>query len=288
MEPRTSIPLLKETSQDLLGKLNAQEGTHRHRSIRKAFNSLPLEYLFALSLDDIQALVEQLLDADAEAGVQVHLTNVEEQDFAFAFIVLPRSFFSDDLRADIRNLLRKRMDGRSIDDGVYSGNEDTVAVHYFITGVKSLSQSDSESLNEEIAQLAQPWTSRLKNELFTRFNEEEARPLYSRYREAFPSRYREETSVSRAVTDIELLEGLTEESWFTCEIFREKSDKRRGITRLRLVHSESIILSDILPVLDNLRLVVIDQYPTTIHVSGRPEAVISTYRIRAPNKCKWI
>ena len=54
--------------------------------IRKAFNSLPLEYLFALTSDDIRALVEQLLDADAEAGVQVHLTNIEEQDFAFAFI----------------------------------------------------------------------------------------------------------------------------------------------------------------------------------------------------------
>lgn len=280
VEPRTSIPILSETNRQLLEGLNAQEGTHRHRSIRKAFNSLPLEYLFALSLKDIRALVEQLLDADADAGVQVHVTTVEEQDFAFAFIVLPRSFFSDDLRADIRNLLRKRMEGRSVDDGVYSGNEDTVAVHYFVTGIKKLSQPDSDSLREEISQMAQPWTSRLKNELFTRLSEENARPLYSRYREAFPSRYREETSVSRAVTDIELLEGLTQDSWFTCEIFREKSDKRRGITRLRLVHSKSIILSDILPVLDNLGLVIIDQYPTTIHVSGRPEAVISTYRIR--------
>lgn len=279
-EPRVSVPLLREVSRGILADLNAQEGTHRHRSIRKAFNSLPLEYLFALAPNDVQALVEQLLDVDAEAGVQVHLTTNSAQDFAFAFIVLPRSFFSDDLRAEVRNLLRRRLEGRSIDDGVYSGNEDTVAVHYFITGVQQVSKEDSDSIREEIELLAQPWSSRLKNEIFTRLGEEQARPLFSRYRDAFPSRYREETSVKRAVTDIELLEGLTEDEWFTCEVFREKSDKRRGLTRLRMVHNQSILLSDILPVLDNLGLIVIDQYPTTIQVSGRPEAVISTYRIR--------
>ncbi|SVD01052.1 uncharacterized protein METZ01_LOCUS353906, partial [marine metagenome] len=202
------------------------------------------------------------------------------EQFGFAFIVLPRSYYSDDLRGEVRNLLRKRFESRSIDDGVYSGSDDTVAIHYFLTGTKSLSDPERETIRNEIEQAAQPWSARLKDELFSRLGEEKARPLYSLYRDAFPRRYREETSVARAVKDIELLEGLSEDNPFACEVFREKQDKRLGITRLRIVERKASLLSDILPILDYLGLIVIDQYPTTVTVSGRPESVVSTFRLR--------
>ena len=278
-EPKTSIPLLDVMLEKLFSQLQANRGSHRHRTIRNAFNSLPLEYIFSLQLESIRDLVEQLLDVDNETRLQVHISHDDDQAYAFVFLTLPRAHYSDELRADIRRLLKSRFKARSVDSGVYAGGAESVAVHYFLTSTTSIDDKAEEQLIEEIDQLSRPWKDRLTDELMKHFETSEARQLHSCYSGAFPRRYREETSIGRAVRDIELLEELHADGRFNCDLYREKADRRLGVTRLRLFQNQKLLLSDILPILDNLGLVVIDQFPTEVHVAGRPGSIIATFRI---------
>ena len=283
-EPKTNIPLLNVMLEKVFTQLHASRGSHRHRTIRNAFNSLPLEYLFSLDLNAVLDLVEQLLDVDKESRLQVHITKDDHQAYAFVFITLPRPHYSDELRADIRRLLQARFDARSVDGGVYAGGTESVAVHYFLTGTTSLDERSKEELVAEIDQLSRPWHERLNDELSQRFDKGHARNLHSLYCNAFPRRYREETSMARTVRDIELLEELHDEDRFNCDLYREKTDDRLGVTRLRLFQNQKLLLSDILPILDNLGLVVIDQYPTEVHIPGRPDSTIATFRLGGVQK----
>ena len=278
-EPRNAVPLLDRLIDHLYAQLKATKGTHRYRTIRNAFNSLPLEYLFALPEDHVRRLVEQVLDVDVEHRSQIHITADEAQHVAFVFVALPRSHYSDELQIDIRRLLKDRFSASAVDDGVYAGNFESVTFHYFVSGASVLDEAAQATLKVDIDQIASPWTDRLKDELVRRHGAKSARVLHAQYNEAFASRYREETSIARAVDDIALIENISKANPFDCDIYQEKADARLGITRLRMFQSDNLFLSDILPILDNFGLVVIDQFPTTVHVPGRSENIIATYRI---------
>ena len=278
-EPRTSVPLLDRVIDRLYAQLKATKGSHRYRAIRNAFNSLPLEYLFALPMEDVRKLVEQVLEVDAEHRSQIHITTDEQQSIAFIFVALPRSNYSDELRADIRRLLKERFSASAVDDGVYAGNFDSVTFHYFLTGATPVDAAGQAALKVDIDQLASPWSERLSDELVRRHGAKNARRLHTLYNDAFPSRYREETSIARAVEDMELIETIGPDNRFDCDVYQEKKDQRLNVTRLRMFQTEHLLLSDILPILDNFGLVVIDQFPTTVHVPGRNENTIATFRI---------
>ncbi|MEO1484037.1 MAG: hypothetical protein AAFU77_18150, partial [Myxococcota bacterium] len=224
-EPRTNIPLLDRVIDDLYSEMQAAKGTHRYRTIRNAFNSLPLEYLFSLSRDDVREIVERVLEADSERRLQIHISTDAEQASAFVFVALPRTHYNDELRSDIRRLLKDTFNATSVDDGVYAGDVDSVTFHYFLTGVTALNDASESLLKRAIDHLASPWGDRLMDELENRFEQPEARRLHSLYNEAFGARYREESSIRRTVSDIELLEGLAADRSFDCDVYREPSDE---------------------------------------------------------------
>ncbi len=278
-EPHTEIPRLDRKVTDLYEVIGAQRGSHLYRSARNAFNALPLEYIFGLSTEDVRALVDRIMAAENERRISVHLTADPAQSTLFAFVALPRTHYDDELRAHVKQLLKERFKASAIDDGVYAGGGESVSFHFFLSGVQAINEAEENQLRAEIEQMASPWADRLYDELRQRHGVGEARRLHELYAHAFSPRFQEETSIARAVTDIELLEALSDKG-FDCDVFREKADEPTGITRLRLYESTTLFLSNILPILDNFGLTVIDQFPTSVHVPGRPERILSTFRIR--------
>lgn len=273
-----TIPCLDRLAEELFKKYEVSEGTHRYRSIRNAYNSLPIEYLFELPLADLQQVIEQMVEGEKSGQVEVHATPTEQE--AFIFVVLPKTYYSEDLRHDVQKLLRERLSPAGSDYGTFTSDSDTMGFHFFLTGLKDAASIDWTTLLEDVKQLAHPWTERLAQAIHDRFDASEATEIERKYREAFPSRYREETSVSRAIQDIQLLEGLSPSAPFTAELFRQSDDKNLGLTRLRIFEEKPTMLSSTLPVLDNLGFEVLNQYPTSVTLTDGETRVISTFRLR--------
>ena len=97
--------------------------------------------------------------------------------------------------------------------------------HFFLTGLKAAVELDWDTLLEEVKQLAHPWSERLVQAIHEKFEAADAATIERKYRDAFLSRYRGETSVSRAIQDIQLLESLAPNAPFTAELYREGDDK---------------------------------------------------------------
>ena len=147
-----------------------------------------------------------MVEGEKSGQVEVHATPTEQE--AFIFVVLPKTYYSEDLRHDVQKLLRERLSPAGSDYGTFTSDSDTMGFHFFLTGLKDAASIDWSTLLEDVKQLAHPWTERLAQAIHDRFDASEATEIERKYREAFPSRYREETSVSRAIQDIQLLEGL--------------------------------------------------------------------------------
>jgi glutamate dehydrogenase len=279
-QPRTSVPQLRRVVERVYTQLRVSKGSHRYRTIRNAFNSLPIEYLFSLQIEDVRQTIEQMLETDADQRLHLHIVSDELQDHVLVFIALPRANYADELRTAIRQLLRATYQTALVDDGVFAGDPTSVIMHFFLTGARTLQEPEVGLLREAIEQMASPWTERLRAALAQEHGEAAGRKLHGRYGQAFSLRYRESTSIARAVRDIALLETLGKNDDFDCDFYREADDNQHHVTRLRMFQTSSVLLSDILPVLDNLGLVVIDQFPTTVQLAGGSERVVATFRIR--------
>ena len=112
-----TIPCLDRLAEELFKKYEVSEGTHRYRSIRNAYNSLPIEYLFELPLNDLQQVIEQMVEGEKSGQVEVHATPTDEE--AFIFVVLPKNYYSEDLRHDVQKLLRERLNPSGSDSGTF-------------------------------------------------------------------------------------------------------------------------------------------------------------------------
>ena len=146
-----SIPCLDGLAERLFKQYEVNEGTHRYRSIRNAFNSLPIEYLFELPSDDLQQVIEQMVEGEKSGQVEVLATPTESE--AFIFVVLPKTFYSEDLRVDVQKLLKSNLKPNSTDSGIFTSDTETMGFHFYVTGLDNAAEYDWPGLVDEVKQL---------------------------------------------------------------------------------------------------------------------------------------
>ncbi len=85
------------------------------------------------------------------------------------------------------------------------------------------------------------------------------------YQNAFPSAYRDHFSTASAQQDIALLEQLRGPDGLTCS-FSESTDQAPGRLHFKLFTTQdSLVLSDVVPILENLGMQVIGEHPYAIN-----------------------
>jgi glutamate dehydrogenase len=281
--PAGTIPMLAAVLERLVRDAGAVQGSFKHRSLRNAFNSLPIEYLFMAEYTEIAAMVERVLAADAAHTTDVFIAHDQEQGYAILFVALPRANYSDDLRRELRERLAARFGASYTDSGLFLGAHDTAILYYYLTGPAGLVLPDSEELRQEILQQARPWSERLRAalEAFPTLADRPvlANELCDRYADAFPGVYRRGTSMERVLADIALLESLTTHNPVAADLFRDADDEKSGTCQLRLYELEPLALSHVLPILHNFGLEVQDQFATRVVPRGRRARDVDTFRI---------
>ena len=100
-----------------------------------------------------------------------------------------------------------------------------------------------------------------------RLGEKHGVDLHDRYADAFPAAYRQDTSAAAAVVDIGRMEGLGDGDDLAMHLYRPL-EAAPGTLRFKLFrHGQSVTLSDVLPLLENMGVHVVDERPTRC---GRP------------------
>ena len=275
-EPSSNVPILSRALEQIFAELQATRGSHRYRAVRNAFNSLPLDYLFFLPPEDIRSVIQQILDTDADQQIHLHLTCDPDQSFAFVFVALPRADYSEELRVRTQRYLHEKFSAAAVNDGAYAGDASSVTMHYFLTGARPLPPSAINEIQTDIEQMASSWSDRLREELVGLLGDREGNKLFHHYEHAFPESYKENTSVARAASDIRILESLDSGNPFDCEVYAEEADARSNIVRIRFYETKNVLLTDLLPVLDNLGLIVHDQFTSPIQAQ-EPRGPVCRY-----------
>jgi glutamate dehydrogenase len=275
-QPCRHVPLLRRTLAEMLRNQESKAGSYRYKGIANVFDSLPTEFLFTATTAQITRLIDRVLEAEQEHEVRAHITPSAGGDGGFVLAALPRQRWSDRLRGDIERLLTETTGGRVTDHGVFVGRYQTMLVHFYLAGVRPLDADIQHEVQAAIASLATPWETRLLASLTEQFGESRATELLAKYGVAFEPIYKQMNPPGRTARDIGMLEQIENTGDVRVDVYRDA----KGRVNIRLYQAQDIILSDILPVLDDFGLIVVDQFADKVTPLGQAERTVDTFRLK--------
>lgn len=276
-KPGAEIPILRRKLARLIDSEAIVTGGYEYKSLVNAFNTLPVEYLFEAGLGGIRELLEMIVAADATREINCQVVLNDDARSAYAFIVLPKEHYTDNLRVDMQSALRGLLRSSYVDHRVYLGKFGTVALHFYLTGGEDFGHPDMDAVEETLVQIGTPWTYRLHRALENEHGENRAAELYSRYAEAFPEGYTDLSTDDDAVVDIGHLEKVAESGRLRFDMFEHPTRSDQAL--LRIYSREAQQLTAILPVVDNFGVVVLEQVAFDLRPAHVDRLTVNTLRI---------
>ena len=230
------VPILRGVLAGILQNQKAEPGSFRYKGISNVFDSLPTEFLFTATREDIANTVDLVFDSEQrkEVGVTFLMTGPFS---AFCLIAMPKSSYSEELRSDLETHVMGSLRATYSDHGLYVGRFETVLAYFYLTGVQKPDEDGLKALRSELREIATPWSAQLWQALDEERDEATADRLTEDYGRAFPESWKRATTASRAIQDIDRLEALSSSNPLSVDIFEDgDSIALRIYQSLSLIH----------------------------------------------------
>jgi glutamate dehydrogenase len=296
----SEIPIVRRRRETVLMDLAEERGSHTYKAAIAAFDSLPLELHFAFGMHEIGAAIRKVLQACEERSIEVVVLPDPQSRSFFVSVILPRTIYRENLRADISRLLVERYAVSYLDHRTSFVDDECALIHLFCTCRENIDETRLDALFGDVKLCALPWEERLDTVLLERHAPEMAYALASEYRGALPGGYRVLTPPEEACHDLAHLElirsgqATVELSYRTAPAGDHAAGARAGrpdvdaraanggtpaiepartgageLACLKIYQAERPYLTDLLPLLDEFGMRVMDARLTEVRCRSR-------------------
>jgi glutamate dehydrogenase len=202
--------------------------------------------------------------------------------FYTCLLYMPRDVYTTQLRMAIQRLLVETFEGRDSTFTTFFSESILVRVHFTIRVAPTADpEPDLERLRRRIIEMARDWTQEVRRTLIAEFGEASGARLAAAYGHAFPAGYREHNPARIAVADIRDLERLTEAAPLRLRLYRVPGEAEDRV-HLKVFHfGEPLPLSDVLPTLEHMGLVVLGEHPSVVETAAEEDREARRFSIQA-------
>jgi glutamate dehydrogenase len=289
-EHADTIPILRRKLERILHNTGAQEGSHDYKELITIFNSMPKEELFQASVEELERELQTLLSLLFADEVHVTLRPDPLGRGVSVMVILPRGRFSVEVRLRIQEMLERRLHGTVLSYYLALGAGDQARLHFYLSVPgDAAAAAEPRELEREIVQIIRSWEDRLLDALTETRPAGEAHHLVGIYAPGFSEEYRAATLPEVAVHDIDQMERMRRDGTTVSLDLRPprgrgRAEDFRGTKMLKLFMSEQrLILSEFMPILENLGLRVIEVTPFQVHGQGQPSFMIYSFAVQGPD-----
>ncbi len=267
-EAPVNIPVVRRKIELVLEKSGFAEGGHNYKELASILFTFPRDELIQASVDTLLNMTLDVLAIQERKRIRLLLRKDIYGKFLNAIVYMPRDIFNSQLRQQVHDLLVDQFDVEGSDFTTFF-SESVLARTRFVFKLSHPIDEElpTELLEKRIVQIARRWTDELQQALIESFGEEKGMRFHQRYVEAFPASYREQYSARVAVADIQRMESLnaTNADPITLSFYRSMEPTGSELKLKIFNKGSALLLSDLIPVLENLGLKVIDEYPYEIN-----------------------
>ena len=276
------IPILRLKLEQVLERDGVVPGSHDYKQITSIFDSIPREELFWSDAERLHKDIRTIMGLEQERGVRLTVRPDPLGRGLASMVIMPRDRFNADVRRDIQKYLYDKLSASHVDYQLAMGEDESqLRFHFFFTTETSHFDVDVPALERDIIELTRTWDDHLLDRLILNHGEVQGRRLADKYDAALDEAYKADVSTSAALRDIEQLEALGEAA-YSVDMLNAVDDERDDeTTLLKIYHRErTLILSSIMPMLENLGFQVLEQIAYTVRLEDESWRGIDIFRVR--------
>ncbi len=268
-----SIPVVREKVEAVLRNTGFASDSHSGKDIVTILESYPRDELFQISVEDLTNIALGILRLQERRRTSVFLRTEDYGRFVTAMIFIPRDRFSTEIRYRVEEVLEESFNPEFKEYELQLGTGSLVRLFYRLRLQKhgQAPVVDRLSLEDKIAKAVRSWGEAITDTARESMETTTARRVSSTWSEAFPASYKVQFDIQDALEDIDLLSELEqpERKGPVVSFYTPSADEDSLVSvRMKIFVDEPLLLSRILPVLQDLGLDVVDERPYELNPAG--------------------
>lgn len=267
-----SIPLLQYKADQVLKKAEFESTSHDGRALRHILEKYPRDELFQIDVPELYRICLSILRLHERQRIALYCRQDKFGRYVSCLVYVPRDRYDTRLRLKFQDILERELGGTCTN--FYSSVDDSplVRILYNI----AISQHNPKSYDVCAVETMLQVTGRVWRDALADVvhhvvpNGEDAARLILQYADAFSSDYRDRYSLHDAACDILKVETCLATRALQLDLTRSGN----GLTLKVYTIAQALVLSDILPTLENMGLRVLTEHPFAIIPQGSGHGVM--------------
>ena len=252
------IPLLREKANKIMAMADLPRDGHAYHKMMHVINSLPRDDLFQASVEELYPIVSGISQLQDKKSLRLFSRVDHYQRFVSCLVYIPRDKFNTELRIKVQNVLKDAYGGMSSGFTTEFNESEHARVHVHVRTVPGqVNEVDTAALQDKLSALMQSWSDHYQKMLLDNVGEQQANALMRRFLSYIPAAYQEQFDARTAVEDTKRLAGLSDEQPMIWHLYQSTGDASNQLHLKLYGRQDPVILSKVLPVLENFGVSVI-------------------------------
>ncbi|WP_283190804.1 NAD-glutamate dehydrogenase [Pseudomonas sp. PMCC200344] len=267
------IPYIRRKVEEIERRSGFQAKAHLGKELAQVVEVLPRDDLFQTPVDELFSTVMSIVQIQERNKIRVFLRKDPYGRFCYCLAYVPRDIYSTEVRQKIQQVLMDRLKASDCEFWTFFSESVLARVQLILrVDPKNRLDIDPDLLEKEVVQACRSWQDDYASLTVESFGEASGTNVLADFPKGFPAGYRERFAAHSAVVDMQHLLSLSEKNPLVMSFYQplgQVSGQRE--LHCKLYHADTpLALSDVLPILENLGLRVLGEFPYRLrHNSGR-------------------
>ena len=256
------VPIIRRKVEHVIARGGFGSAGHDAKALTHILESFPRDELFQASEDWLLETALGILNLQERQRIALFVRRDPLERFVSCLVYVPRERYDTNLRRKFIAILEAAFAGTLASFDVHFDSSPLARGHFIVrTRRGAVPPVDVDALEAALVEAGRSWLDQVEAVAEAAFGEGEAHDRLSRLRE-FPVGYQARTSPEQAVADLAPIDKVLAGSPLEASLHPRPGETAPG---LRLYRQDApVVLSDILPILENLGLRVIAEEPYRI------------------------
>ncbi len=272
--PRT-VPLLRWKVGHIVARSGLNPTSHDGKALLHILDTYPRDELFQAGEDALYDTAIAILNLQERQRIALFVRRDPLERFVSCLVYVPRERWDTRLRQTFAAILAEAFAGTP--SGYHLHVDDSLLARaQFLIGTTrgAVPAVDAAALEARLVEAGRSWADRVEAAAADAFGE--ARQRLRRLQQ-FPVGYQARTSPAQAIADLGPIEAVLGGSPLEASLHPRDGEVTPGLRLYR--QGEPVVLSDILPILENLGLRIVAEEPFRIDSAAGPAAWVHEFTL---------
>lgn len=258
------IPIVRRKVDAVMEHSGLHRQGHDWKELLQILEIHPRDDLFQVGVDELYDTVIGVLQIHERRQIRLFMRKDFFGQFYSCLVYSPRDIYSTDFRRKVQAILCEHLQCDNVEFTAYFSESVLTRTQFILRGGNIADSWEPLKLEHLIQQAARSWKDDLRDALVESLGDEQGMATFNHYGDSFPASYSSDFSPRTAVVDLQYIAKLSAETSLQMSFYQDLESEENYLNFKLFNRGQSIPLSDVLPVLENLGLRVIDEHPYRI------------------------